>query len=65
MGVILSGPRSKQAYLKDQSQKARKQALQARRMGDDDEAERLENVAQRADEAALNSKIQYEDATNR
>lgn len=64
MGVILSGPRSKAAYLHDQSIKARRQALQARKAGDPDEAARLEDVARRAEEAAITTKIQLEESTN-
>lgn len=63
MGTILSGPRSKVAYLKDQAYKARRQALEAKRAGNDAEEERLKDVAARADQAVLDTKQQAEEAT--
>jgi hypothetical protein len=58
MGVILSGPRSKVAYYKDQAYKARRDALAARQAGNDSEEERLKDVAARADQAALDTQQQ-------
>jgi hypothetical protein len=62
MGVILSGPRSKEAYLKDQAEKARRAAQQAREADDPAEAARLEDVAKRAEEAAIATRRQLEDS---
>jgi hypothetical protein len=62
MGVILSGPRSKEAYLRAQAEKARREARQAREADDPSEAARLEDVAKRAEEAADSTRQQLEDS---
>lgn len=62
MGVFFSDPKDKEAYYKAQAMKAKKQAAQAARAGNDGEAARLKDVSQRATEAAISNEQLIDEA---
>lgn len=65
MGVILPDLKSKEAYLKQQAQKAMKASKVAETQGDELEAARQADVAKRATEAAFDAKQQMDSTADK
>lgn len=62
MGAVLSSLRDKEAYLKQQAEKARRESLKSLKADNPVEAARLQDVAKRAEEEASSKRIQMEEA---
>jgi hypothetical protein len=65
MGILFSGLRSKVEYYKDQAAKARRDARRALKAGNADEASRLQEIADKADNAAISNRQMLEKANTR